>query len=83
MDTNFNSVLDLSRLDYIFLNEDDNDKKNNTILDLTKLIYGEEQILEKYLKKQIERLPIERYDYLFQNLDDNVSYILTISPEMK
>lgn len=77
MDTNFNSVLDLSRLDYIFYKPEEKPKKE---IDLSKFIYGKEQFLEKYIKKQLELLPMERYDYLFNNLDDDITYVLTIQP---
>jgi hypothetical protein len=69
METNYNLNLDLSRIDYIFLNNDlqvnsEQDKqRDNILLDPFKLTYGEEQMLEKYLQIQLYKLPMERYDY--------------------
>jgi hypothetical protein len=87
METNYNLNLDLSRIDYIFLNNDlqvnsEQDKqRDNILLDPFKLTYGEEQMLEKYLQIQLYKLPMERYDYLFSNLDDDVTYVLSIEPQ--
>ena len=86
METNYNLNLDLSRMDYLFLNNDlqvntEPDKpRDNILLDPFKLTYNEEQMLEKYLQIQLYKLPMERYDYLFSNLDDDVTYVLSIEP---
>lgn len=70
---NFNFQLDINNIDYLFINPED---YNNSFLDLNKLIYNEEQIFEKYIKKEMEYLPIDRYEYLFKNLDDETIYVL-------
>ena len=78
MNKEFNLQLDLNLIDYLFFSPDEY-KNDLLFVDPNKLLYNEEQIFEKKIKKQLEYLPIERYQYLFKNLDEDTTYILTFN----
>ena len=67
------SSLDWSRFDY-------NDDTTNSNIDWTRLLYGNEQIIEKYLNKQNEHFPPHKYEYLFSNVPEEERPVLVVAP---
>jgi len=68
------SKLEWSRFDYSESAHTDN------VVDWTRLLYGNEQIIEKYLNKQMEHFPQHKYEYLFANVPEEEKPILVVAP---
>jgi len=67
------SSLDWGRFDY-------SESAHNNIVDWTRLLYGNEQIIEKYLNKQMDHFPPHKYEYLFANVPEEDRPVLVVAP---
>lgn len=67
------SSLQWSRFDY-------SESAHASVVDWTRLLYGNEQIIEKYLNKQMEHFPQHKYEYLFAGVPEEERPILVVAP---